>query len=60
VILDDAKREKALHKAMAVAMEDYSVIPLYAQSTIAATRKGITYTPYADEETLAMSAIPEK
>ena len=60
VILDDARREKALHRAMAAAMEDYAVIPLFAQSTIAATRKGITYTPYADEETIAMSIRPEK
>ena len=58
VILDDSKREKALQRAMAAAMEDYSVVPLYAQSTIAATRRGIVYTPYADEETIAMSVKP--
>jgi len=57
----DAKiREKYLHKAMEITMNDLAVIPLHAQFTIVATRQGLIYTPRADEETRIMGARPAK
>jgi len=58
--VDKSQREKLLQKAMAIAMADLGVIPLHAQFTMVATRKGITYTPRADETTLAINAKPAK
>jgi len=58
--VDKSQREKLLQKAMAIAMDDLGVIPLHAQFTIVATRKGITYTPRADEQTRAIEAKPTK
>lgn len=56
--IDDAEREKLEQKALAIAMNDVAVIPLHVQFTIVATRKGLTYTPRADEQTLAVNAKP--
>ncbi len=58
--VNKSQREKLLQKAMAIAMDDLGVIPLHAQFTMVATRKGITYIPRADEQTRAMSARPDK
>jgi peptide/nickel transport system substrate-binding protein len=55
---DDGQREKLLYKAMEIAINDLAVIPLHALYTVAATRKGLTYTPRADEETWAMNVKP--
>jgi peptide/nickel transport system substrate-binding protein len=51
--VDDAKREKLLQQATEIAMAEVGIIPLYHQENLWATRKGITYTPRADERTLA-------
>ena len=40
-----------LAHAMKLAMEDHALIPLYTQSVIVATRKGLTYTTWANERT---------
>jgi peptide/nickel transport system substrate-binding protein len=55
-----SEREKLLQKAQKITMEDLAVIPLHAQFTMVATRKGITYIPRADEQTRAMNARPSK
>jgi len=59
-IVDDQKREKALQAAMAFLMNDQGMIPLHTQFTIAATKKGLVYTPSADESTLAYNLKPVK
>ena len=51
--VDDAKREKLLQEATQVAMSDVGIVPLYHQENVWATRKGIVYTPRADERTFA-------
>jgi peptide/nickel transport system substrate-binding protein len=57
--VDDAKREKLLWQASEAAMKDQALIPLHYQINIWATRKGITYTPRADENTLAQFVRPQ-
>jgi peptide/nickel transport system substrate-binding protein len=51
--VDDGRREKLLQEATQVAMSDLGIIPLYHQENVWATRKGIVYTPRADERTNA-------
>jgi peptide/nickel transport system substrate-binding protein len=51
--VDDAKREKLLQDATQVAMSDVGIVPLYHQENVWATRKGVVYTPRADERTFA-------
>ena len=51
--LDDAAREKLMQQAMKIAMDDVAVIPLHTQKSVWATRRGLTYTPRLDEETVA-------
>ena len=46
-------------KAVKLAMDELAVIPLHVQYTILAGRKGINYSPRADERTEAMNASPE-
>jgi peptide/nickel transport system substrate-binding protein len=57
-IMDNASREKALQKVMELVINDQALIPLHTQFTIAATRKGLAYTPRADETTLAYMVKP--
>ena len=57
--VDDAKREKLLQDATAVAMADVGIVPLYHQENIWAARKGIVYTPRADERTFAFEFRPQ-
>jgi peptide/nickel transport system substrate-binding protein len=52
--VDDAKREKLLQDATAVAMKDYGIIPLHYQVNTWATRTAYCYTPRTDEASLAM------
>ena len=59
-IINPIEREKALQRAMAMAMGDYGIIPLYTQVTINAMQKGIDYKPRADESTMAMNASTVK
>jgi peptide/nickel transport system substrate-binding protein len=53
--VDDAKRGALLAKASEIAMEDVAVIVSHYQLNTWAARKGLTYTPRADEYTIAMS-----
>ncbi|HYC45786.1 MAG TPA: ABC transporter substrate-binding protein [Burkholderiales bacterium] len=55
--VDDTKREKLLQQATELAMSDVGIIPLYHQENLWATRRGITYTPRADERTFAHQFI---
>ncbi|MFI0847739.1 ABC transporter substrate-binding protein [Mesorhizobium sp. IMUNJ 23232] len=56
--MDTEKRPATLAQAMRVTMGDFAVIPLYYQSVVVATRKGLSYTPWASERTNADSASP--
>lgn len=56
--VDDAAREKLERQAVKIAMDDLALIPMHVQFTIAAARKGIEFTPRADEATFAMNARP--
>jgi peptide/nickel transport system substrate-binding protein len=56
--IDDAQREKLLLKAMDMAVSDLGVIPLHAQFTMSATRKGLITPVRADEMTLVMDVKP--
>ncbi|HKC42424.1 MAG TPA: ABC transporter substrate-binding protein [Burkholderiales bacterium] len=56
--VDDAKRERLLQEATAVAMRERGIIPLYHQVNIWAARKGIVYTPRTDERTYAHEFRP--
>jgi peptide/nickel transport system substrate-binding protein len=57
--VDDGAREKLLWQASELAMKDQALIPLHYQINIWATRKGITYSPRADENTLAQYVRPQ-
>ncbi|HEX2828312.1 MAG TPA: ABC transporter substrate-binding protein [Burkholderiales bacterium] len=57
--VDDARREKLLQDATAIAMADVGIVPLYHQESIWATRKGVVYTPRADERTFAFEFRPQ-
>jgi peptide/nickel transport system substrate-binding protein len=57
--VDDAKREKLLQQATEVAMGEVGIITLYHQENLWATRKGIVYTPRADERTFAHQFRPQ-
>jgi peptide/nickel transport system substrate-binding protein len=56
--VDDAAREALLQKASAYAMEQYAILPLHFEVTPWAFRTGLTYTPRADQYTLAMGIRP--
>ena len=58
--LDPVKREQLLYTAMEIVMNDQAIIPLHSQFTIVAARKGLTYTPRADEKFLAMGVRPAR
>jgi peptide/nickel transport system substrate-binding protein len=57
--VDDRAREKLLQQATQVAMSDLGIIPLYHQENVWATRRGIVYTPRADERTFAHEFRPQ-
>ncbi|HZN26212.1 MAG TPA: ABC transporter substrate-binding protein [Burkholderiales bacterium] len=57
--VDDAKRERLLQQATEIAMADVGIITLYHQENLWATRKGILYTPRADERTFAHQFRPQ-
>lgn len=52
--VDDDKREAILQEASQLAMQDYAILPLHYEVTPWAFREGITYTPRADQYTLAL------
>ncbi len=55
---DDAKREDLLRQAVRAAVDDVALIPLHVQKNIWATRRGVTYTARADEQTRSWLARP--
>jgi len=57
--VDDARREKLLRQATEIAMSDVGIITLYHQENVWAARKGIAYTPRADERTFAHQFRPQ-
>ena len=50
--VDDAKRQALLAKASEIAMDDVGLIPSHYQINTWAARKGLKYTPRADEYTM--------
>ena len=54
--MDPALRATRMAEVMTLAADRAYLVPLHAQLTIAAARRGIIYVPQADEATLAMSA----
>jgi peptide/nickel transport system substrate-binding protein len=57
--IDADKRKSLLEDAMAITMEDLMAIPIVNLSAIwAGNTKKLTYLPRADEDTLAINAIP--
>jgi peptide/nickel transport system substrate-binding protein len=56
--IDDGAREKLLFEASELAIGEMGVIPLYYAVNTWATRKGFTYTPRADEYSLAYFVRP--
>jgi peptide/nickel transport system substrate-binding protein len=55
--VDDAKRERLLQEAVAVAINDVGLIPIHHQVVTWGTRKGITYLPRTDERTYAQQFV---
>ncbi len=53
----DPAREDALHGAMMQGIEAGAVIPLYVQTVVVAARRGISYQPRMDEQTVAQGAV---
>jgi peptide/nickel transport system substrate-binding protein len=58
VVRNDAGREPAIRDALAAAVHDLGIIPMYVEPTIAATRGSVTYTPRVDQQMTAMGAQP--
>jgi peptide/nickel transport system substrate-binding protein len=56
--MDDARREQLLNQAVAAAIQDVAVIPLYNLTNFWAARRGVAYTPTTYDYTLAMNARP--
>lgn len=54
--MDDTKRERLLMDAVAMAMNDEAIIPLYQMTNFWVARKGITYQPSGYDQTLATQA----
>ncbi len=56
--VDNAKREALLHEAIALAMQDYAVMPVYWEVSAWARRAAIDYTARVDQYNSAMLARP--
>ncbi|MGA1109284.1 MAG: ABC transporter substrate-binding protein, partial [Pseudomonadales bacterium] len=56
---NDDSREAKLQKAMALAMQEAAIVPLYFQSVAWASRAEIAFEARKDERTLAMGAAPK-
>ena len=56
---DNAAREALLREAVAMAMEDVAVIPLYQLTNSWALKRGLRHEPRMDERTLAMGVHPQ-
>lgn len=53
--MDLKRRAAGMAAAMRLVAERDYMLPLHAQLVVAATRRGLSYTPYADESTLAIA-----
>ena len=58
--LDAELRRTLLEDAMKVVIEDYAIIPLYAQKATWATRSDLTYLPQVSQFTLGSATRPAK
>jgi peptide/nickel transport system substrate-binding protein len=56
VDMDLPRRTAGMASAMRLVAERDYLVPLHVQLVVAAARRGIAFTPYADESTLAMAA----
>ena len=59
VVRSDPGREEAIREALAFAVHDLGIIPMYVEPTIAATRDGVTYAPRIDQQMIANAATPD-
>ncbi|MBW4976352.1 ABC transporter substrate-binding protein [Pseudohalocynthiibacter aestuariivivens] len=57
--VDEAERIKLLQEVMTIAVAEHAFLPMHVNNVIAATRKGLTYTPQMDENTNALSLRKE-
>lgn len=58
VVRSDPGREDAIRGALAAAVKDLGIIPMYVEPTIAATRGGVVYRPRIDQQMVAAEAAP--
>lgn len=58
-VVDQAQRRALQAEAMTILMTDYAAIPIHAQAVVVAARRGLGFTVYADESTLADSFVPK-
>ncbi len=58
IVRMDDKREEGLRQAMLESLDQVPFIPLYNQTTVVATRKGIVYKPRMDEQIVPQNASP--
>jgi peptide/nickel transport system substrate-binding protein len=58
VVRNDAGRDEAIRGALAAAVKDLGMIPMYVEPTIAATRGGVVYRPRIDQQMVAAGAEP--
>jgi peptide/nickel transport system substrate-binding protein len=58
VVRSDAGRDAAIRGALAAAVKDLGVIPMYIEPTIAATRGAVAYVPRVDQQMVAAGAVP--
>jgi peptide/nickel transport system substrate-binding protein len=58
VVRDDAGRDTAIREALAAAVRNLGIIPMYVEPTIAATRGGVVYQPRIDQQMVAIGATP--
>jgi peptide/nickel transport system substrate-binding protein len=58
VVRSDPGRDAAIQEALAAAVKDLGIIPMYVEPTIAATRGGVTYQPRIDQQMVAAAAVP--
>ncbi len=58
VVRNDPGRDAAIRAALAAAVKDLGIIPMYVEPTIAASRGGVVYSPRIDQQMVAAGAVP--
>jgi peptide/nickel transport system substrate-binding protein len=58
VVRNDPGRDDAIRGALAAAVKDLGIIPMYVEPTIAASRGGVVYQPRIDQQMVAAGALP--